>query len=84
VRGAAAGIMAATVSSSDEGPDKGLAALFVGASLVGVTFFVADIAGAAHSARVHNQKLPGRARMCVSPLVSPVSGAPGIGLRVTY
>ena len=83
-RGAAAGIMAATLSSSDEGGNEGLAALFVGASLVGVTFFVADIAGAAHSARAHNQKLAGRARICVSPLVRPIAGAPGIGLRVAY
>jgi hypothetical protein len=84
VRGAAAGIMAATISSSDDEDNAGLAGLFVGAALVGVTFLVVDIAGAARSARVHNQKLAGGAGVCVFPMARAVAGAPGIGVRVVY
>jgi hypothetical protein len=87
IRGAAAGIMAATFPSSNDGDkvgNEGLSAPFIGASIVGVWFFVADIAGAAHSARAHNQKLAARPPIRVSSLVRPIAGAPGIAVRVAY
>jgi len=85
VRGAAAGVIAAAVNTStDSGDDEGMAALFLAASVVGVTFLIADIAGASRSARVHNQELAGRTGVCVSPMACPVAGAPGIGLHVVY
>lgn len=84
VRGAAAGIMAATLSSSDDSGDAGLAVLFAGATAMGILFFVTDLTGAAHSARVHNVELEERVGVCVSPLVRRIGGAAGIGLRVAY
>ena len=82
IRGATAVIVAVTLSSETE--NEGLAALSVGALLVGMTFFVVDIAGAPHSARVHNQTVAGRASLSVGPLAGPISGASGVGVRVTF
>ena len=86
VRGAAAGIaagVAVSSSSSSSEPNESGAVLFVGSALLGIVFLVADIAGAPHSARVHNEKVAG-ARVSAAPFAGPIAGAPGVGLRLAF
>ena len=78
IRGVATAIVAGTVTTDTR--SDGLAALSAGALLVGITSFVVDIAGAPHSARVHNETVAGRVRLGVAPLAGP----PGVAVRVTF
>ena len=78
IRGVATAIVAGTLTTDTR--SDGLAALSAGALLVGITSFVVDIAGAPHSARVHNETVAGRVRLGVAPLAGP----PGVAVRVTF
>jgi hypothetical protein len=79
-RGVAAGMITGAVYSSSE---SAFTSLFVGGSLLGIGFFVADIAGAPHSADVHNEEVA-RARVSAALFAGPIGGAPGVGLRLAF
>ena len=78
-RGVAAGMITGAVYSSNLSVAS---ALFYGGSALGIVFFVTDIAGAPHSAHVHNETVAGRVRIGVASMVSPITGAPGVGVRL--
>lgn len=81
IRGTAAGILA---SADYESSETGNIVLVVGGSVLGIVFLVADIAGASHSAKVHNDAVAGRVRLGVAPLGRAGARASGVTICLTF